>query len=164
LHATGQLLRPDGILWRRWHPQYGTSSIQGVVVDETRPIRKALTRLLRSVWPQRRELRLGERVSGSARASDAAACLVLDVQMPELTGLDLQPSCRMETRRCHHLPDGPRRHSDDRGGAEGRRFGLPLEPVQGDELLGAVERALVAGRASAPVERSGEGLLGSCRR
>jgi FixJ family two-component response regulator len=59
------------------------------VVDDDASVRKSLLRLFRSVG-------LVAEAFGSARAyldraeHDGPSCLVLDVQMPELTGLDLQ--------------------------------------------------------------------------
>src|ERR671922_261741 len=59
------------------------------VVDDDPSIREALTSLIRSVG-------LGVKTVGSAREfltgprPDAPACLVLDVRLPGLSGLDLQ--------------------------------------------------------------------------
>src|SRR3954464_2815983 len=60
------------------------------VVDDDDPIRKALARLLRSAGHKAATFGSARELLGAPRASDASACLVLDVQMPELTGIDVQ--------------------------------------------------------------------------
>src|SRR5262245_31447258 len=85
--------------WRRWHRSGGRTRPGGAamqegspcvfVVDDDRSIRESLSNLIRSAG-------LNVRTFPSAQAflttprPDAPSCLVLDVQLPGLSGLDLQ--------------------------------------------------------------------------
>ena len=116
------------------------------VVDDDERLRHALRSLLGS---------LGLAVTDFASADDflvspacgAAACLITDVQMPGMSGLELQ----------HHLIEGGNRlpvifitgflsehvrHQAEAGGA----FGIFAKPFDAELLIKCVERAL-AGRA-----------------
>jgi FixJ family two-component response regulator len=74
------------------------------VVDDDASIREALTSLIRSVG-------LGVETFGSAREflngqrPDAPGCLVLDVRLPGLSGLDLQRELAASVAELVHMAD-----------------------------------------------------------
>ena len=59
------------------------------VVDDDPSVREAIRSLIRSVGMRVETFASAQEFMGSSRA-DAPACLVLDVRMPGLSGLDLQ--------------------------------------------------------------------------
>jgi len=111
-------------------------------VDDDPSVRKSLERLLASA---------GCRVEAFASAREFLArerhpgpcCLVLDVRMPGLTGLELQEALAAAGRRMSivfvtgHV-DAPMSVKAMKGGA----VDLLTKPVDGKDLLAAIERAL----------------------
>jgi FixJ family two-component response regulator len=100
------------------------------VVDDDAAIREAVQSLLRSV---------GLRVAVFASAEDfwqsaqrqATACLIADVLMPRMSGLELQR--QLATARCpraDHLHHGPWRCRDARARVESRGGGLFGQTLQ----------------------------------
>ena len=112
------------------------------VVDDEPSVRKSLTRLLGSAG-------YAVEAFGSAREFLARApypgpcCLVLDVRMPGLTGLELQERLVAEGRRMSivfltgHV-DVPKSVKAMKGGA----VDLLTKPVDGKDLLAAVQRCV----------------------
>ena len=112
------------------------------VVDDDASVRKSLTRLLGSAG-------YVVEAFGSAREFLARAphpgpcCLVLDVRMPGLTGLELQERLVAEGRRMSivfltgHV-DVPKSVKAMKGGA----VDLLTKPVDGKDLLAAVQRCV----------------------
>ena len=64
------------------------------VVDDDSSVRRGLSRLLRSAAYQVETFPSAEEFFASNKHQQSPACLVLDVQMPGLTGLDLQEQLR----------------------------------------------------------------------
>jgi FixJ family two-component response regulator len=91
------------------------------VVDDDAPVVRALSRLLRSWGMQVRTFTSGEAFLAAASHVPVADCLVLDVQMPGLNGLEVQ-------RRLN---------------ATG--LNLPIIFITGHEVEGTEERAMQAG-------------------
>jgi FixJ family two-component response regulator len=112
------------------------------VVDDDASVRTSLTRLLESSG-------YAVEVFGSAREFMARdpypgpCCLVLDVRMPGLSGLELQERLLVEGRRMSivfvtgHV-DVPKSVQAMKGGA----VDLLMKPVDARDLLGAIERAV----------------------
>jgi two-component system response regulator FixJ len=112
------------------------------VVDDDPSIRRALTRLIQSVG-------LAVEAFGSAQEflqacdPERAGCLVLDIRMPQLSGLDLQ---QMLSSRNIELPiifitghgDVPTSVRAMKAGA----MDLIQKPFQDQELLDAIQRAI----------------------
>jgi FixJ family two-component response regulator len=124
------------------------------LIDDDSSVRRALTRLIKSAgYPVLAFASAGEFLENSV-PSDGPACLVLDIRMPGLSGLDLQGELQ---RRDSILPiifiTG---HGDIPMSVKAMKAGavdfLP-KPVKDKELLHAIEQALArAGRES--TERS----------
>ncbi len=116
------------------------------VVDDEESVRKAIARLLRSVGYRVVTFATAREFLDSERGEpegETAACLVLDVQMPEMGGFDLQ----RELNAAHaELPiiyltghgDIPMSVEAMKGGASD----FLTKPVQDVDLLKAVEQAL----------------------
>jgi FixJ family two-component response regulator len=117
------------------------------VVDDDDSVRRALGRLLVSA---------GHRVESFAsplefaarRPHDGPACLVLDLKMPEMTGLELQERLRAAG---HAVPivfvSG---HGDIRSSVQAMRLGAVdflQKPFEDEALLEVVRQALVRDRA-----------------
>ncbi len=121
------------------------------LIDDDSSVRRALTRLIRSAgYPVLAFASAGEFLENSV-PSDGPACLVLDIRMPGLSGLDLQGELQ---KRDSILPiifiTG---HGDIPMSVQAMKAGavdfLP-KPVKDKELLHAIEQALArAGRESA---------------
>ena len=113
-----------------------------LVVDDDPSVRKSLTRLLASAgyaveaFASAREFLARERHAGPC-------CLVLDVRMPGLTGLDLQDALAAAGRRMSivfvtgHV-DVPMSVKAMKGGA----VDLLTKPVDAKDLLKAIQRAV----------------------
>jgi RNA polymerase sigma factor (sigma-70 family) len=113
------------------------------LVDDEDSVRNAITRLLRSAGCRVQAFASARAFLDGDREVEAPACLVLDVQMPEMGGLDLQ----RELRIAHAgLPiifltghgDIPMSVQAMKGGA----VDFLTKPVQDTDLLRAIEQAL----------------------
>jgi FixJ family two-component response regulator len=112
------------------------------IVDDDASVRKSLTRLVAEA---------GYAVSAFASARDYLArprsagpsCLVLDVRMPGLTGLDLQQALAGEEHRTAIVFITG--HGDISMSVEAMKAGAVdflTKPFEGQALLGAIQRAL----------------------
>ena len=118
------------------------------VVDDDRSMRVAVERLLRSSGLEVESFE-SARTFLEREPVDVACCLVLDVQMPELTGLDLQQALR---RSDADIPivfitghgDVPTSVRAMKSGAED----FLQKPFKDQELLDAVHRALERDRGA----------------
>ena len=122
----------------------GSKPLSVAVVDDDEAVRDALSNLLAS-------LDLGVATFASAEeflaspAAAAAACLITDVQMPGMSGLDLQ---RHLAASGNGIPvilitAFPRDHLRQQADAEGA-FGFFVKPFDGRLMIDCIERALVA--------------------
>ena len=97
------------------------------VVDDDVSVREALQPLLQTVGWDVRAFESAEAFLACPPAT-GPSCLVLDVSLPKLNGLDLQAALADDrAENAHHLHHRLRRRADDRPGDEGRprRSSLP---------------------------------------
>ena len=112
------------------------------VIDDDASIRKSLSRLLRSVGQTTETFVSAEEFLGREHFN-GIGCLILDVQMPGLSGMDLQVELN---KADYHLPiifiTG---HGDIPMSVEAMRKGAVdflTKPFDDEELLQAVEKAI----------------------
>jgi len=113
------------------------------LVDDDASVRRALARLLKSAGHQVQTFASAREFLGTNADTEEAACLVLDVRMPGLTGIDLQRELQTMNR---NLPivfitghgDIPMSVKAMKGGAVDF---LP-KPVKDTDLLRAIAQAL----------------------
>jgi FixJ family two-component response regulator len=122
------------------------------LVDDDPSFLCALSRRLRAAEYQVETFGSAEEFL-NRRRSDVAGCAVLDLQMPGPDGLELQEAMAQaeEPLPVVFLTDGELSsavHAMKRGAVD-----FLTKPVRGDELLDAVERALVRGAAGRETRR-----------
>jgi FixJ family two-component response regulator len=112
------------------------------IVDDDGPVRKALSRLVQAAGYEVETFSSAEDYL-AGEAADRPACLVLDMRMPGMGGLDLQ-------RTIAGTPKGlPIVFITGHGDEDARRQALQAgaievlqKPLDGDGLLSAIARAL----------------------
>ena len=107
------------------------------VVDDDAPVRRALSRLLRSAAHAVEVFASAEDFLEGVAPDPGPACLVADLKMPGLTGLQLQDE--MQRRGLdlpHRLHQRPRGRFEQRSRDEGRRGGLHREALLGRPVPG----------------------------
>ncbi len=117
------------------------------LVDDEDSVRRAVARLLKSAGYRVRAFASARAFLDSDREPSAPACLVLDVQMPEMTGLDLQrelgsAQAGMPIVFLTGHGDVPMSVRAMKGGAAD----FLTKPVQDVDLLRAVAQALARAR------------------
>lgn len=112
------------------------------VVDDDASVRKSLARLLKAAGYEA-ETFASVRDFLARRPHDGPCCLVLDVRMPGLTGLDLQEALRAAGQRLSIVfitgyRDVPVSVKAMKGGA----VDFLTKPVDEETLLGAIQQAV----------------------
>lgn len=118
------------------------------VVDDDESVREATANLLRSVGFKAEIFPSAEKFLDSSSLSDTA-CLILDVQMPGLTGPDLQRRLASQNRRIPIVFITA--HADARVQAEVMRAGavdMLAKPFSEEAFFRAVRAGLEAGTAN----------------
>ena len=113
------------------------------LVDDDASVRRALARLIKSAGHQVQTFASAREFLGTKTCGEEAACLVLDVRMPGLTGIDLQRELQTLNRNVPIVfMTG---HGDIPMSVQAMKAGavdfLP-KPVKDTELLSAIEQAL----------------------
>lgn len=136
-HATPEAVR----LLDRHHPP-GTCMVH--VVDDDPSVRKSLDRLLRSVGYQVQTYDSARAFMGrTAPPDDLPQCLILDVRMPGVSGLDLQTSLRNSGTRIPIVFSTG--FGDVTSSVRAMKVGAVdflTKPIDEEELLSAVDRGL----------------------
>lgn len=120
-----------------------TSVFNVFLVDDDASVRRALARLIKSAGHQVQTFASAREFLGTNAEVEEAACLVLDIRMPGLTGMDLQRELQTMNR---NLPivfiTG---HGDIPMSVKAMKAGavdfLP-KPVKDTDLLRAIEQAI----------------------
>jgi FixJ family two-component response regulator len=115
------------------------------LVDDDAAVREALSELLASLRIEHVTFSSAAEYLGFVR-SDSCACLVLDVQMPEITGLDLQRQLAGESSPPIIFISG---HGDVPSTVRAMKAGaieFLTKPIDPQALLAAIEAAFVKDR------------------
>ena len=113
------------------------------IVDDEPSVRKALARLVTSAG-YRVEVFASAREFLERPQQEDLSCLLLDVRMPGLTGLDLQEALAIAGRRLSIIFVSG--HGDVVGSVRAMKGGAVdflTKPIDARALLGAIERAVV---------------------
>ncbi len=123
------------------------------VVDDDASVRTALTRLLQAAGYA---VRAWASANAFLRAGafEGRGCILLDLRMPEMDGLELQQALVLQQAQAHH-PGLPiiflTGHGDIATGVRAMKAGAVdflTKPVERETLLAAVAHALARGSAS----------------
>jgi FixJ family two-component response regulator len=112
------------------------------IVDDDDALRNSLDDLIRSIGFQTQGFRSAEEFLSSNQARDAA-CLILDVRMPGMSGLDLQRQIVAGNWRIpiifitSHVDDVARQRALDAGAVA-----FLYKPFREEELLNAIDGVL----------------------
>ena len=117
------------------------------LVDDDASVRRALARLIKSAGHQVETFASAREFLGANVDKDGAACLVLDVRMPGLTGIDLQRELQTLNRNVPIVfitghGDIPTTVNAMKAGA----IDFLAKPVKDRDLLRAIEQALARAR------------------
>jgi len=115
------------------------------IVDDDLQARAGLARLLRSAGYQTRTFgSASEFLDAHAHLEQAPGCLILDLAMPEMSGLELQQAlCRAGCRRPIVFLSGKSDISKSVRAMKGGAVNFLTKPVDAQELFAAVEEALL---------------------
>ena len=119
------------------------------VIDDDANVRAAIEGMLKSVGLRSQSFGTAQEFLRS-KPPDGPSCLVLDVRLPGVNGLDFQR--RVGRRGCsdsHNLHHGPWRYSHDREGHEIRRRGVLDQALPGSGLAGCDSSSFGSRPASA---------------
>ena len=116
-----------------------------LLVDDDASVRRALARLIKSAGHQVQTFASAQEFLGMAGGvAQQAGCLVLDVRMPGLTGIDLQRE--LQSRKCNVPIVFITGHGDIPMSVKAMKAGavdfLP-KPVKDTVLLRAIEQAII---------------------
>ena len=115
------------------------------LVDDDASVRRALARLIKSAGHQVQTFSSAQEfLATSGTVAERAGCLVLDVRMPGLTGIDLQRE--LQSKNCNLPIVFITGHGDIPMSVKAMKAGavdfLP-KPVKDTVLLGAIEQAMI---------------------
>ena len=125
-----------------------------VIVDDDTSVRQSTDRLIRSFGYRTQVFRSGQEFLSSG-AADQAACLLLDVRMPGMDGLEVQRSL---AERGARIPivflTGRASDEEERRARSGGAVEFLRKPVAQASLRQAIEKLI---RAPARGDRNGDG-------
>ena len=115
------------------------------IVDDDASVRRSTGRLIRSFGYRAEEFASGEEFLASPVAT-RAACLVLDVRMPNMDGLEVQSEL---TARHIHIPivfiSGRASDDEERRARAGGAFAFLRKPLAAPTLLDVLQKAVSGG-------------------
>jgi FixJ family two-component response regulator len=89
-----------------------------LIIDDDPEFRDSVGRLLRTVGLDTQQFSSVAEFFNADPHTDGPTCLVLDVRLPGLSGLELQRACRREQAAANRLHHSARRYPDDRASNE----------------------------------------------
>lgn len=113
------------------------------LVDDDASVRRALARLIKSAGHQVQTFASAREFLGAKAGGDGAACLVLDVRMPGVTGMDLQRELQTLNRNVPIVFITG--HGDIPTSVKAMKAGAVdflQKPVKENDLLNAIEQSL----------------------
>jgi FixJ family two-component response regulator len=113
------------------------------IIDDDSEVRRALSRLLRAAGHTTRSFASASEFLGSGESRLSAGCIVLDLAMPGLNGLELQQ--RLRASDCHRPIIFLTGNGDISKSVRAMKAGAVnflTKPVDEQELLAAVDEAL----------------------
>lgn len=131
--------RAFGVSWHRTMPLTKAQLYKIYVVDDDDSVRKALGRLLRAAGLNFESFPSGESFLASL-GQDARGCVVMDIQMPGLTGHDVQE--RLRDRRQNIPVIALSAQDDEEARHRARELGAVAffrKPVDDQALLDAIQ-------------------------
>ena len=115
------------------------------LVDDDASVRRALARLIKSAGHQVQTFASAQEfLATPGSVAEKAGCLVLDVTMPGLTGIDLQQE--LQSKNCNLPIVFITGHGDIPMSVKAMKAGAVdflLKPVNDTVLLGAIEQAMI---------------------
>jgi len=118
------------------------------VVDDDASVRTALTRLLRAAGYSVRAWASASEFLRAGAVEEGQGCILLDLRMPEMDGIELQQALALQQAQAHH-PGLPiiflTGHGDIATGVRAMKAGAVdflTKPVERETLLAAVAHAL----------------------
>ena len=127
-----------------WMPKLIRDHTMIAIVDDYEAVRKGLESLLQSMGHNASTFGSAEDFLKSEKLHDAS-CLITDLQMPGLTGLDLQDRLIADGHRMPII--FVTAHTDDNARARAMKAGAVaflVKPVDAHHLIGCIEKALQA--------------------
>ena len=125
------------------------------VVDDDVSVRESLALLIESAGWQAQTFESAQAFLAQPRVQTGPQCLVLDVNLPDFTGLELQRSLAIDRNDMPViLMSGYDSREATAGGLKAGAVAFLPKPLDVDALLRAIEHAI--GRSRAALSREGE--------
>lgn len=113
------------------------------VVDDDAAVARGVSRLLRSWGMQVRAFRSGEEFLNALQDSPAADCSVIDIQMPGMSGLEVQETLRRSGRNIPVIFITAHYEAEIEGLAmKSGAIGFLRKPFSDEALVGLIRKAL----------------------
>ena len=134
------------------------------IIDDDKSVREAIKSLLRSFGLSAEAFASAEDFLGSQRLDDAI-CLIVDVVMPRMSGLDLQSQLVLSNRRIPLIFISAHDDAEAKKRAlEGGALAFLHKPFQEETLMRAIQSALARLEGSQLVDQDVAQFLARCNK